>query len=41
VLSESQSAEAARADVDELLGALGIGAGQLIDVSYFELMARR
>jgi len=41
VLSESQSAEAARADVDELLGALSIGAGQLIDVSYFELMARR
>ena len=29
-----------RAVVDELLGALGVGARELIDVSYFELMAR-
>lgn len=41
VLGENQDAGEARADVDELLGALGIGAGELIDVSYFELMGRR
>lgn len=40
VLNDGQSAGAARADVDELLRALGIGAGELIDVSYFELMER-
>jgi predicted adenylyl cyclase CyaB len=31
----------ARAAVDELLGTLGIGARELIEVSYFELMVRR
>ena len=31
----------ARAAVDELLAALGVGAAELIEVSYFELMARR
>lgn len=41
VLNEGQSTDEARADVDELLGALGIGACQLIDVSYFELTAWR
>jgi predicted adenylyl cyclase CyaB len=39
VLNEGQSVEAARADVDELLGALGIRADELIGLSYFELMA--
>jgi adenylate cyclase class 2 len=34
-------AASARAAIDELLGALGVGAGDLIEVSYFELMARR
>lgn len=37
---ESAGADAARAAIDELLCALGVGAGDLIDVSYFELMAR-
>jgi len=37
---ESVGADAARAAVDELLDVLGVGAGDLIDVSYFELMAR-
>lgn len=36
-----EEAVSARAAVDELLGVLGVGAGELIDVSYFELMARR
>ncbi|HVA39100.1 MAG TPA: class IV adenylate cyclase [Candidatus Binataceae bacterium] len=36
-----EGAVSARAAVDELLGALGVGAGELIEVSYFELMARR
>lgn len=40
-LAEGQSADAARADVDELLAALRVRAGQLIDVSYFELIGRR
>ena len=33
-------AGSARAAVDELLGALGVGASELIEVSYFELMTR-
>jgi predicted adenylyl cyclase CyaB len=41
VLNEGQSVEAARAAVDELLGALGIGAGELIELSYFELIAHQ
>jgi adenylate cyclase class IV len=47
ILGEGSEAEAgegavsARAAVDELLGALGVGAAELIEVSYFELMARR
>lgn len=41
VLAEGHGVEAARADVDELLAALGVGAGQLIGVSYFELIGRR
>jgi adenylate cyclase class 2 len=36
-----EGAASARAAVGELLGALGVGAGELIEVSYFELMARR
>jgi predicted adenylyl cyclase CyaB len=36
-----ESAGSARAAVDELLGALGVGAEKLIEVSYFELMMRR
>jgi len=47
ILGEGMQADAgedavsARAAIDELLGALGVGAGELIEVSYFELMARR
>lgn len=41
VLDENANVQAARADVDELLGALGVGPGDLINVSYFELTARR
>jgi predicted adenylyl cyclase CyaB len=37
----SEGADSARAPVDELLAALGVGAGELIEVSYFELMTRR
>jgi len=33
--------DSARAAVDELLGALGVGARDLIELSYFELMARQ
>jgi adenylate cyclase len=40
VLGQRADAGAARAEVDELLRALGVGARALIDVSYFELMAR-
>jgi len=36
-----EGADSARAPVDELLGALGVGTGELIEVSYFELMTRR
>ncbi len=36
-----EDAGSARGAVDELLAALGVGAGELIDVSYFELMMRR
>ncbi len=36
-----ESAESARAPVDQLLAALGVSAGELIEVSYFELMMRR
>ena len=36
-----EGADSARAPVDELLAALGVGAGELIEVSYFELMTRR
>ena len=32
--------DSSRAAVDELLGVLGVGAGDLIDLSYFELMSR-
>lgn len=35
-----EGASSSRAAVDELLDALGVGARELIDVSYFELMAR-
>jgi hypothetical protein len=35
------SAGCARAAVDELIGALGVDAGELIEVSYFELMTQR
>lgn len=47
VLSEASDGGAgerpgcARAAVDELLAALGVSAGELIEVSYFELMTRR
>jgi predicted adenylyl cyclase CyaB len=47
ILDEGSEADAgegavrARAAVDELLEALGVGAGELIEVSYFELLARR
>ena len=37
----SEGAGSARTSVDELLAALGVGAGELIEVSYFELMMRR
>lgn len=40
-LGEDESAERARAGVDELLGALGVGRDRIIDASYFELMKRR
>jgi adenylate cyclase class IV len=36
----SDGSSSARAAVDQLLGALGVGARELIEVSYFELMAR-
>jgi adenylate cyclase class 2 len=36
----SDGADSSRAAVDDLLGALGIGAKELIEVSYFELMTR-
>jgi predicted adenylyl cyclase CyaB len=36
----SEGEDSARVAVDELLSALGVGAGELIDVSYFELMMR-
>ena len=36
-----EGAGSARAAVDELLTALGVGASELIEVSYFELMMRR
>ena len=35
-----ESVDSARTAVDELLGVLGVGADELIEVSYFELMAR-
>jgi len=38
---EGEGAGSARAPVDELLGALGVGASELIEGSYFELMKRR
>ncbi len=41
VLDDKASIETARAEIDELLSTLGIGAADLIDVSYFELMVRR
>jgi len=44
VLGEGEgdaSGGCARAAVDELLDALGVGAGELIEVSYFELMTQR
>ena len=37
---EGASAVSARAAIDELLAALGVGAGDLIEESYFELMTR-
>jgi predicted adenylyl cyclase CyaB len=37
----SEGAGSARAPVDELLAALGVGASELIELSYFELMTRR
>jgi len=37
---EDASALSERAAIDELLAAFGVGAGDLIDVSYFELMTR-
>jgi adenylate cyclase, class 2 len=37
---EGASAASARAAIDELLGALGVGLSDLIEVSYFELMTR-
>ena len=37
----SEGAGSARAPVDELLAALGVGASELIEVSYFELIMRR
>jgi adenylate cyclase class IV len=43
VLGEGEgdaSAGCARLAVDELLGAFGVGAGELIEVSYFELMTQ-
>ena len=36
-----EGAYSARAPVDELLAAFGVGASELIEVSYFELMMRR
>ena len=36
-----EGAGSARAAIDELLTALGVGASELIEVSYFELMMRR
>jgi predicted adenylyl cyclase CyaB len=36
----SEGEDSARVAVDELLSALGVGAGELIEVSYFELMMR-
>lgn len=41
VLNDGQSTDDARSEVDELLRALGIGAAELIEASYFELMERR
>jgi predicted adenylyl cyclase CyaB len=38
VIAEGDDPESSRAAVDELLAALGIGFGDLIGVSYFELM---
>ena len=41
VIPTDQDPELSRAAVDELLAALGIVAADLIDVSYFEMLARR
>ena len=38
--STGDDSGSARAAVDELLSALGVGARELVDVSYFELMTR-
>jgi predicted adenylyl cyclase CyaB len=38
---KGDAADSARAPVDELLAALGVGASELIEVSYFELIMRR
>jgi len=40
VSGAGESVDSARTAVDELLGALGVGANALIEASYFELMAR-
>jgi predicted adenylyl cyclase CyaB len=41
VLDDDEGTSGARGAVDELLGALGVGANELIGVSYFELMTLR
>lgn len=41
VIADGDDPERSRAAVDRLLSALQVGPGDLIDVSYFELLARR
>lgn len=41
VIAEADDPESSRAAVDELLAALGIARGDLITVSYFEMLARK
>lgn len=41
VIAEGDDPENSRAAVDELLAALGVGRGDLIGVSYFEMIAAR
>jgi predicted adenylyl cyclase CyaB len=40
VIAEGDDPERSRAAVDELLAALGIAGSELIEVSYFEMLAR-